>query len=101
MAEAYDDGQRHDFWDDERRNHVFDRLYYSPERREWLARFKNLLPNELNPYTDWTHGELVMGVRACNMMNVKPSQMYRGLAAFSAHIDRETAKLNFLDSSPA
>ena len=96
-AAVLDDGQIGSFYvSDEATVELYDGVYHSAERREWLARFTPTNPDQTKlAHSDATYLEVLEFARFLHDCRIKPSQSFKALAAFDTVIDREAVKLFF------
>ena len=97
-AKVIDDGDLEGYVRDERDGALFESLHYSPERREWLARFVPVvgaIEGNAISHVDLTYAQVELGYCILHDCNTKPSQALKALAAFHEHYDIEAAKLQF------
>ena len=96
-AEAFDDGEVavYGYTKDEREGVVFKELRYCKEREALVARFI-AAPGASSslPYVDATYAQVLRLARFFHEAGIKPSQSNKAVAAFSARLQHEVAKLD-------
>ena len=102
QAEMLDDDELEACYDsDENKQALYDGLYYSEERGDWVARFVPTEPAKTSlTRSEGTYVEVLELARILHDCRIKPSQCFKALTAFDARIDRSLCNLRLIDPNP-